>query len=145
MNRLRGGFSLIEMLIVVSIIAVLAGAGYNYYSDILPTARENTVKANLKIVRDAVSRYFKDNMIYPTSFKMLQGAYLQQSVSEALVTPLQGAGEVWVEVSNVAETNIFQVNPADCIWIKYDFAGTESGGKQMRGIRIRYNGTDMPW
>ncbi len=137
-----------EMLVVVAIIAVLAGAGYNYYSDILPDARQAAVKANLQMVRDAVSRYFKDNMAYPTSFEALQGPYLQQPVVESLVNPLQGAATVRVEIPDIAktaETNVFQVPPASCTWVDYDFTGGGSGGKQMRSIKIRYNGTDMPW
>lgn len=150
MNSCQRGFTLIEMLIVVAIIAVLAGAGYNYYSDILPEARESTVRLNLKSVREAISRYFKDNMTYPTSLESLQGPYLQQPVNALLITPLAADAQVLVEVPDpgkTAEVNVFQVPPASCTlpWPAYDFTGGGSGGKQIRNIKIKYNGSEMPW
>lgn len=147
MNSFRRGYTLIEMLIVVTIIAVLAGVGYNYYTDIIPEARENTVRMNLNVVRDAISRYFKDNMAYPTSLEKLQGPYLQQPVQSLLVTPLISAAKVMVEVSSdiVAKPNIFQLAPAECTWIEYQFDGSGSGGGQIRNIKIKYNGVVMPW
>ena len=137
-----------EMLIVVAIVAVLAGAGYNYYADILPEARENTARTNLKIVRDAISRYFKDNMAYPTSFRALEGPYLQQTVKESLLNVLNASAAVLVEVPDSAkttETNIFQVPPASCTWLKYDFDGPGVGNNQIRNIKIKINDTEMPW
>ncbi|PKL45874.1 MAG: hypothetical protein CVV41_02390 [Candidatus Riflebacteria bacterium HGW-Riflebacteria-1] len=145
MKRTASGFTLMEMLIVVTIIAVLAGVGFSYYSDSIEDARIATTRNNLKVVRDAIARYFKDHMTYPTSLEALQGPYLQQPVSYLLVSQLQGNAVVRVEVSNVAEQNIFQLTSADCTWIDYDFGGTGSGNKQIRSIRIKHNGTEMNW
>ncbi len=141
-----------EMLIVVAIIAVLAGAGYNYYADILPEAREATVRANLTLVRDAISRYFKDNMKYPDSLaSSTMGLYLQtDSVERLLVSPLGPTAQLVIEVPDplkTTEINVFQVPPASCTWPwpAYDFNGGGSGGKQIRSIKIKLNGTEMPW
>ena len=152
MSRKASGFTLIEMLIVVTIIAVLAGVGFNYYQDYVEDARVNTVRYNLKSVRDAVARYFKDHMAYPTSLEALQGAYLQQPVRELLHYPIKDSAVVMVEVPTAAAIadinkgpNIFRLLPADCEWIDYDFGGAGSGGRQIRSIKIRYNGTVMSW
>lgn len=146
MRKPGGGFSLIEMLIVVAIIAVLAGVGSSYYQEYTEEARISLIKYNLQAVRDAVSRYFKDRLIYPTSFDELQGAYLQQSVRELLVSPSPDKILVKVEVPQLAAgTNISQISPADCEWIIYDFSGAGSGGRQMRSIRVSYSGADMSW
>ncbi|MBU1107147.1 MAG: prepilin-type N-terminal cleavage/methylation domain-containing protein [Candidatus Riflebacteria bacterium] len=153
MSRKTSGFTLIEMLIVVTILAVLAGVGFNYYSESIEDARISTIKTNLKIVRDAISRYFKDHMTYPTSLESLQGAYLMQPVAALLETPFQNKSIVWVEVPTAAAIadpnrgpNIFQLSPAsDCEWIDYDFGGGGSGGRQIRSIRIKYDGIEMNW
>ncbi len=142
-----------EILIVIVIIAVLAGVGLNYYVDYIEDARIATARTNLKIVRDAISRYFKDHMAYPTTLESLQGPYLQQPIPELLITPLQGQALLLVEVPTDAAiadpnrgSNIFQLSPtADCEWITYDFTGTGSGGKQIRSLKIKYNGTEMNW
>jgi len=139
MNRQRGGFTLMEMLIVVAIVAVLAGAGYNYYADILPEARENTARMNLKIVRDAISRYFKDNMTYPTSLKLLE-SYLQQPVESVLITPLGGDAKLRLEYNSSADSVSFYERVY--VWADQDSAPP---GKQIRDVRIKLNGTEMPW
>lgn len=149
MNRPRAGFTLIEMLIVITIIAVLSGVGYNYYSDSLLEARENTVKYNLKVVRDAISRYFKDNMAYPTSLAALQGPYIQQPVNSLLVTPLAGVAEIEILGTTTADVNIYHYSYKDANgdglddvdselnWIK-DSLGT---CKQFKDIRVKFQGT----
>lgn len=152
MKRTASGFTLMEMLIVVTIIAVLAGVGFSYYSDSIEDARIATTRNNLKVVRDAIARYFKDHMTYPTSLEALQGPYLQQPVSYLLVSQLQGNAIVRVEVPTNAAIadpakgpNIFQLTAVDCEWVDYDFGGIGSGNKQIRSIRIKHNGTEMNW
>jgi prepilin-type N-terminal cleavage/methylation domain-containing protein len=147
MNRPGRGFSLIEMLIVVAIIAVLAGVGSSYYQEYSQEARVNLVKYNLQAVREAISRFFKDRLTYPTSLEALQGAYLAQSVRELLLAPLaQNNVLIKVEVPKLAANpNISQNSPADCEWVTYDFSGPGSGNRQIRSIRINYNGSDMNW
>jgi len=140
MNSQRGGFTLMEMLIVVAIIAVLAGVGYNYYADILPEARENTARMNLKTVRDAISRYFKDNMAYPTSLESLVGPYLQQSVESVLITPLGGDAMLRLEYNSSADSVSFY----ERVYVWAD-QGAVPAGKQIRDVRIKLNGTEMPW
>lgn len=140
MNRPRAGFTLIEMLIVIAIVAVLAGVGYNYYQDSLSEARENTVRYNLKIVRDAISRYFKDNMSYPTSLDSLNGPYLQQPVTTLLISPLNGDAKLRLEYNTSLDTVSFYDRVY--VWNDIDLV---PAGKQIRNIKIKYNGTEMPW
>ncbi len=143
MSRKASGFTLIEMLIVVAIIAVLAGVGYNYYVDSIEDARTATVRTNIKVVREAISRYFKDHMAYPTSLESLQGPYLQQPMAELLLNPLLGNGIIMVEVADPAKYNVtynaFQAT--ETVRIEY----STHDGRQIKGIRIKYHGTEMNW
>ncbi len=142
MNKPGGGFSLIEMLIVVAIIAVLAGVGSSYYQEYSQEARISVIKSNLLAVRDAVSRYFKDRLAYPRSFEELQGAFLKQSVQELLINPIPQGVVVDVEVANDADPNRENWSWS---WMEYDFVGAGSGNRQMRNVRIKYNGSVMNW
>ncbi len=137
MSRRSSGFTLMELLIVVAIIAVLAGVGLNYYGDYIEDARIAAVRTNLKIVRDAISRYFKDHMAYPTSLESLQGPYLQQPTTAMLLDPLAGNGVLQVEVS----TNFFAQPPVAIDWLLY----SAHDGRQIRNVKIVYNGTLMGW
>lgn len=142
MNKPGGGFSLIEMLIVVAILAALAGVGSSYYQDYTQEASISLVKYNLVAVRDAMARYFKDRLEYPKEFASLQGPYLQQSVQELLLSPLPTNVVVEVEIANEVDLNREEWTWS---WIEYAFTGTGSGGKQMRNVRIKYNGSVMSW
>lgn len=137
MNRPRSGFTLIEMLIVVAIIAVLVGVGSAYYQDTVEEARLNTAKLNLKTVKEAMARFFKDRMVYPNSLDDL-GPYLQQSVTVLVLTPIQPIdpnAEIQLQVPTAVGANVFHVDEADTEWI----AANLNPGKQFRNIRVKYN------
>jgi general secretion pathway protein G len=141
MNRGRAGFTLIELLVVVAIIAILVGIGSNYYGDMVSEARVNTATLNLKIVRDAISRYFKDNMRYPTDLKELHGPYLEAPVESLLIDTLGGNASLRLE---------YNTSAADVSFYDRTYAWGDSGdlalvGKQIRNVKIKYNGTEMPW
>lgn len=129
-----------ELLIVITIIAVLAGVGYNYYADMIPEARENTARMNLKIVRDAIARYFKDKMAYPTNLDELEGPYLQQSVESVLIAPLAGDAKLRLEYNSSLDSVSFY----DRVYIWAD-KELVPAGKQIRDVRIKLNGNEMPW
>jgi prepilin-type N-terminal cleavage/methylation domain-containing protein len=145
MNRRSSGFTLMEMLIVVAIIAVLAGVGIGYYGDYIEEARMATARTNLKIVRDAISRYFKDHMTYPTSLESLQGPYLQQPTTSLLLEPLAGNGIIMVEVvDNVHypdDYNVFQATATELI----AYVPATHNNRQIKNIRIIYNSVEMNW
>ncbi len=138
MNKHGSGYTLIEMLIVVTILAVLAGVGYNYYFDLIDEARVNTVKGNMRTVKDAIARFFKDRMVYPTSLDELRGPYLQQSVAELILNPLlpqDGTAQIEIQVPAGADVNVFQVPEANLTWTS-DLAS----GKQFKNIRVKFGG-----
>ncbi len=143
MNRPEGGFSLVEMLIVVAIIAVLAGVGSSYYQQYTEDAKESMIKYNLQAVREAISRYYKDRLEYPTSFDTLRGTFLHQSVKSLLLDPAPGRVEVEVE----AGTDLTDDSRDNWVWTwqTYDFDGVGSGDRQVRKVRIIYQGSLMNW
>jgi prepilin-type N-terminal cleavage/methylation domain-containing protein len=138
MKKHGSGYTLIEMLIVVTILAVLAGVGYNYYFDLIDEARVNTVKGNMRTVKDAIARFFKDRLVYPTSLDELRGPYLQQSVAELILNPLlpqDGTAQIEIQVPAGADINVFQVPEAGLTWTS-DLAS----GKQFKNIRVKFGG-----
>ncbi len=61
------GFTLIELMVVISIIALLVTAGAVIYSKILTNSRDAKRKADLETVKSALVLYRTDNGYYPPS------------------------------------------------------------------------------
>lgn len=61
------GFTIVELLIVVVVIAILAAISLVAYTNIQQRARDSQRKADLKTISTAVNLYYADNGNYPMS------------------------------------------------------------------------------
>ena len=57
----RRGFTLLELLIVFSVLSILASIALPKFSDMLLKAQEGTLKGDLGAMRTALSLYYNDN------------------------------------------------------------------------------------
>lgn len=60
------GFSLIELLIAISIIAILSALGLSVYQAVYKSARDAQRKSDLKMIQSALEQYRSDQMSYPS-------------------------------------------------------------------------------
>lgn len=67
MKTKRHGFSMIELIVVVTIIAVLTTIGVVVYTSAQRRARDGKRRADLEQIRSALVLYRTDNGTYPTS------------------------------------------------------------------------------
>lgn len=67
----RGGFTLIELMIVMSLIVVLASIGLAVHTNSQTRAREAVLKENLFRMRDSIDQYYADRNRYPPSLDAL--------------------------------------------------------------------------
>jgi general secretion pathway protein G len=65
------GWTLIEMLVVLSLIMILASLALTQYRNSIVTAREATLRANLYHMREAIDQYYADKSRYPDSLDTL--------------------------------------------------------------------------
>lgn len=94
----RKGFTLIELIIVLSIIGLLVGLGLPQYKTASIKAREAVLKENLFILRKLLDQYAMDKGKYPASLQALvQDGYLRMIP----VDPMTRSAETWVEVREV--------------------------------------------
>lgn len=71
------GFSLIEMLIVITIILILAGIAAGRYERSVQRAKEATLKQDLFVMRNAIQQFTLDKEAGPTSLDdLVQAKYL---------------------------------------------------------------------
>jgi general secretion pathway protein G len=75
----RRGFTLIEMLVVMTLIALLLTLAVPRYFSALDNGRLNVQRQNLATMRDAIDKFFGDQGKYPASLdELVAKRYLRQ-------------------------------------------------------------------
>jgi len=88
----REGFTLLELMIVISIILILIGMAAQRYDKAVERSREAVLKHDLQVMRQAIDNYTLDKEAAPQSLDDLQQAgYLR----EVPVDPITRAKD-WV-------------------------------------------------
>jgi len=91
----KRGFTLIELIIVLSIIGLLVGLALPNYKSATIKAREAVLKENLFILRKLIDLYAQDKGKYPASLQALvQDSYLRSIPLD----PMTRQSTTWIEV-----------------------------------------------
>lgn len=91
-GRLRG-FTLIELVVVMAIIALLLTFALPRYFDGLDRARESALRQDLKTMRDAIEQFHADRGIYPNTLdELVTNRYLRTIPAD----PITESPETWV-------------------------------------------------
>jgi general secretion pathway protein G len=91
-NRNRG-FTLIELMIVISIILILVSVALPAYNQSIVRARESVLKQNLFTIRSVISQYTLDKQKAPQSLDdLVTGGYLKQLPTD----PMTNKNDTWV-------------------------------------------------
>ena len=90
--RFGAGFTLIELMIVITIILILIGMAAGRYEKSVQRAKESTLKQDLQAMRQSIDNYTLDKQAAPQSLDDLaQAGYLRK----VPVDPMTGAAD-WV-------------------------------------------------
>jgi len=91
----RRGFTLVELLVVLAIVATLLTLAAPQYFGTVDRAKETVLKENLAVMRDAIDKFYGDTGKYPDSLKTLvEKRYLRAIPADPLTEKKDG----WVEI-----------------------------------------------
>jgi general secretion pathway protein G len=86
-SRVRdGGWTLIEMLVVLSLIMILSSLALTTYRNSILTAKEAALRSNLFQVRDAIDQYYADKGKYPESLDTLVSEHYIRAIPKDPIT-----------------------------------------------------------
>jgi len=89
------GFTLIEILIVFTLIGILVGLGIPQYTTSVKRAREVILKEDLFQMRKLINQYYTDKGKYPVSLQTLVDEQYLRSIP---IDPITKSSQTWVEV-----------------------------------------------
>jgi len=96
-RRRLAGFTLIEILIVISIISILISIAIPSYRQSVVRARESVLKENLYVLRSTIEQFTLDKERAPTSLEEL----VAEGYLRALPPDITGSSTTWqVEYSD---------------------------------------------
>lgn len=67
MKRIKKGFTLVELMVVITVIAILMTIAVVSFTRIQKQARDTKRKSDLRTLATALQAYFTENMSYPAS------------------------------------------------------------------------------
>ena len=92
-RRTQSGFTLIELIIVMTIIAILATLAIPYFAAAVKHAREAVLREDLQTMRMAIDSYTMDKQKAPQSLDdLVQEGYLKAVPED----PMTHSKDTWV-------------------------------------------------
>ena len=103
----EGGYTLLELMIVVTIVAILATLAEPMWQESVMKAREASLKQTLFTVRDVLDQYRADHGKYPQAMtEVVSAGYLRQMPAD----PFTRSTTTWQEILAETEGGVFDVH-----------------------------------
>jgi general secretion pathway protein G len=96
------GFTLIELMVVMTVIALLIMIAVPRYFNSVEKAKEATLKQSLSVMRVAIDKFYGDNDRYPSTIKEL---VTKKYIRAVPVDPITESTETWVTQAPSIDTS----------------------------------------
>jgi len=94
-TRKPAGFTLIELIVVMLIIALLASIAVPRYFGSVQKSKDAVLKEDLSLIRDALDKYYGDHDKYPSTLDDLVSRNYLRSIPR---DPITESSSTWVAV-----------------------------------------------
>lgn len=100
-GRRLAGFTLVELLVVMTIIAILLTVAVPRYMGSVDSAKEAALKSSLARMREAIDQYHADKGLYPPTLDaLIESGYLRAMP----IDPFTESTQSWVAQPAPADT-----------------------------------------
>jgi len=107
-RRRRFGFTLIELMIVMAVIAVLMSIALPIYTRSIQRSKESVLKNNLFTLRTVIDEYTYDKQKAPSTLQdLVSDGYLRQ----VPIDPITGNNETWKLIMEDQGNTVNQSQP----------------------------------
>lgn len=107
-NGERRGFTLIELMIVLTVISIIVSIAVPLYQKSIVRAKESVLRNNLFTIRTVIDEYTYDKQKAPQTLRdLVDAGYLRQ----VPVDPFTGSSETWQIIMEDAMTSANQTEP----------------------------------
>lgn len=107
--RASHGFTMLEMMVVMTIIVTIVSIAVPFYSSAIVRARESVLRSNLLTIRSVIDQYTYDKEEPPQSLEdLVNEGYLR----EVPIDPITNSRETWetiMETGPSGESGLFDV------------------------------------
>jgi len=101
LNKISRGFTLIELMVVMTVIALLISIAVPRYFHSVDKAKEATLKQSLSVMRVAIDKFYGDHDRYPATINEL---VTKKYIRAVPVDPITESTETWVTQAPNADT-----------------------------------------
>jgi len=127
-NKRDRGFTLIELMIVISMILILVSISVPVYNQSILRAKESVLKQDLFQMRSLISQYTLDKQKAPQSLDdLVQAGYIKQIPTD----PLTGTNSSWTVDQEDSLMSVDQQDPG--------ISDVHSGASQTSSDGTAYN------
>ena len=95
LHRLWQGFTLIELVVVLAIVALLLSLATPHYFHRIDKSKETVLKANLAMTRDMLDKFYGDTGKYPDKLETLVEKKYLRSLP---LDPITESTQTWIIV-----------------------------------------------
>lgn len=95
LSRTQAGFTLIELIVVMLIIAMLASLAVPRYFGSVQKSKDTVLKEDLTLMRDALDKFYGDNDRYPAALDELVSRKYLRSIP---LDPVTESTSTWITV-----------------------------------------------